>query len=60
MEGYCIKCQAVKDMNNVAEICIPQKGKMIKGNCSDCGMVMYYNPNKNSPQIEIANNIVLP
>jgi len=40
MQGYCVKCQALRDMTNTSQV--PVNGNDgTKGNCAVCSTVIY-------------------
>ena len=40
MEGYCVKCKAKKEMNDVKENTTKNGRRMAKGKCPTCGTTM--------------------
>jgi len=40
-EGYCVKCRAKKQIVNAVEEAMKNGRRAIKGNCPDCGIVMF-------------------
>lgn len=41
MEGYCLKCEAPKEMKDAEEITMKNGRKAMKGKCPDCGTGMF-------------------
>ncbi len=51
MEGYCVKCKALKEMVNPVEVNVPPRGKMTRGTCPVCGTVIFFAVRPPTPPI---------
>jgi hypothetical protein len=41
MNGFCIKCQVIREIKDPKPVTIPLHGAAVKGTCPVCGTVIY-------------------
>ena len=40
-EGYCVKCEAKKEMTGTSEVTMANGRRALKGKCTSCGTGMF-------------------